>query len=227
MTHFISRAQKLILVFILIQLFLIKGFTQYKEFKLTDKGDTINAIDNKNLKQGKWIIRVEELRGEPGYEEEGVFIDGKKDGLWRRYTFKSDLIAIENYLYGGKDGVQQYFNQFGDLIREESWRGYNPDAPYDTIPVYGTGSNEILSYKIVKAEQYSIKHGEWKFYDPATGRIIKSEMYEHGALQKPPEETAVADEKPKKIEKPKEVLEFEKKNSGRKKVKLREGQTGY
>nr|MBA2563204.1 hypothetical protein [Chitinophagaceae bacterium] len=124
-------------------------------------------------------------------------------------------------------GLQQYFTNFGDPVREENWRAYNPDAPYDTIAVYGTGSNEIIDYKIVKAEQYSVRHGEWKFYDPATGRLIKTEIFDRNHVQKKPDlAEAVADNKPKKKVVPKEVLEFEKKNSGKKKVKLREGQTG-
>ena len=115
----------------------------------------------------------------------------------------------------------------GDLGREESWRTYNPDAPYDTIPVYGQGNNEILTFKIVKAEQYSVKHGTWKFYDPNTGRLIKSETYDHGFLPTEPETKVVAtDDKTKKV-KPAEVLQYEKKNSGKKKVKTRDGQTGY
>jgi hypothetical protein len=46
---------------------------QYKSYSLSDKGDTLNIVDNKGLKQGKWIITVPELRGEPGYDEEGIF----------------------------------------------------------------------------------------------------------------------------------------------------------
>jgi hypothetical protein len=217
--------QKLIFI-LLLQALAINGFSQYKEYKISVKNDTINAIDQHNLKQGKWVISVPELRGEPGYDEEGVFKDGKKEGLWRRYTLTSDLLAIENYRFGGKDGAQQYYTKLGDLVREENWRAYNPDAPYDTIPVYGTGSNEIISYKIVKAEQYSVRNGEWKFYDPSTGRILKTEVYDRGHLQTPTDIASVADEKPKPKVKPKEVLEYEKKNSGKKKVKLREGQTG-
>ncbi len=95
----------------------------------------------------------------------------RRDGLWRKYTLQSDLIAIENYKYGGKDGLCQYFTPMGDLMREENWRAYNPDQPYDTIPVYGQGNNEILSYKIVKAEQYSVKNGDWTYYDPSTGEL--------------------------------------------------------
>ena len=210
-----------------LTLLFTNSFSQYKEYKISIKKDTLNAIDYNNLKQGKWVISVPEIRGEPGYEEEGIFKDGKKEGIWRRYSLNSDLIAIENYRFGGKDGVQKYFTNLGDPLREESWRAYNPDAPYDTIAVYGTGSNEIISYKIVKAEQYSVKDGEWKFYDPSTGRVLKTELFDRGHPQSKPDPTQlVTDDKPKPKVKPQEVLDFEKKNSGKKKVKLREGQTG-
>ncbi len=224
---YIYTIQKLAMIFLLFLVFFIDGFSQYKDYQLSPKGDTLNAIDKNNLKQGKWIITVAELRGEPGYEEEGILKDGKKEGIWRRYNSHGDLLGIENYRYGGKDGLQQYFTNFGDMVREENWRAYNPEAPYDTIAVYGTGSNEIINYKIVKAEQYSVRHGEWKFYDPATGRMVKTEIFDRNHIQKKPDlAEAVADNKPKKKVVPKEVLEFEKKNSGKKKVKLREGQTG-
>ncbi len=213
--------------FLFFVLLFTKGFTQYKSYELSAKGDTINIVDKKGVKQGKWIVKVAELRGEPGYEEEGIFKNGIKESTWRRYNLNSDLIARENYKYGGKEGAQQYFTMQGDLLREESWHAYNPDAPYDTIAIYGTGSNEIISYKIVKAEQYSVKDGEWKYYDPSTGTIIKTEKYDRGFLHKNVIETAVNDTTHKKIAKPKEVLEYEIKNSKKKKVKVRNGQTGY
>ncbi len=221
------KIQKLAVIILLLNVIFDKAFAQYKTFEISVNRDTINAIDKKDLKQGKWIIKVGELRGEPGYEEEGIFKNGKKEGLWRRYTSTGDLIAIENYRFGGKDGLQQYFTRMRDLVREEGWRAYNPDAPYDTIPIYGTGSNEIINYKIVKAEQYSVKHGTWKFYDPASGRIIKSETFDRGFLPKEVDDAVAAkDIKAKKV-KPKEVMAYEKKNSGKKKVKTRDGQTGY
>jgi hypothetical protein len=219
------KIQKIILIG-LLQFVFCKAFPQYKSYELSVQGDTINAVDKKDQKQGKWIMHVPELRGEPGYDDEGIFKNGKKEGVWRRYNLNGDLIAIENYKYGGKDGIQQYYTMMGDLGRVESWKAYNPDAPYDTIPIYGTGSNEILSYKIVKAEQYSVKHGTWKWYDPNTGRMTRSETYDRGFLPTAPEPVAITDDKTKKV-KPKEILEYEKKNSGKKKVKTRDGQTGY
>ena len=213
---------------LILTLILSSSFAQYKDYKLSVNGDTLNAIDKKGLKQGKWVLQVAELRGNPGYEEEGEFKNDKRDGVWKRFSTNGDLLGIENYRFGGKDGTQQYYTMMGDLIRIENWRAYNPDAPYDTIPIYGTGNNEIVDYKIVKAEQYSVKHGEWKYYEPATGKLLKTERFDRGFPEKEPDNsTATTVGTPKKKVVPKEVQEFEKKNSGKKKVLLRQGQTGY
>ena len=144
---------KLTIAFTGLLLFSVNGLAQYKSYQLTAEGDTINAIDKNGLKQGKSVIHVDEIRGEPGYEEEGLFVKGKKEGIWRRYSLTGDIIAVEFYKLGGLHGIQQYYTFLGDLIREESWKGYDPDAPYDTIAIYGEGNNEIVDYKIVKAEQ--------------------------------------------------------------------------
>lgn len=218
------KIQKLALIILGFQLFFTEAGAQSKPYTVSVNGDTLNFSDSKGMKQGKWVIHTDPLRGEPGYEEEGVFVNGKKEGIWRKYTLQSDIIAIENYRYGGKDGKSQYFSPLGDLLREESWRAYNPDAPYDTIPVYGTGSNEILSFKIVKAEQYSVKDGDWTYYDPSTGRILKLEKYDRGHLMDASNPTETVIDIPKNT-KPKEVIEYEKKNSSKKKVKIRDGST--
>lgn len=203
----------------------VQADAQYQSFKISARGDTINIIDAAGKKQGPWVVHVDPLRGEPGYEEEGYFVDNKKEGSWRRYSLTGDFIALENYKYGDKDGVSKYFDNIGDLIREESWHAYNPDAPYDTIPVYGQNNDEIISYKVVKAVPYSVKDGEWKWYDPQTGRIAKIERYDRGHLEKQNPAAPLITEVPmEKIEKPKEVIEFEKKNSGKKK-KFRDGRT--
>jgi len=221
-----TRYLSFILLFTFISL---DSSAQYKEYKLNAKGDTINAVTKAGNKHGKWVIRLEEVRGEPGYEEEGLYKQGVKEGYWRRYNLQGDLIAVEHYLKGGKDGLQQYFTYLGDLEREEQWRGYNPDAPYDTIAVYGTGSNEIVDYKIVKAQPYSVKHGEWRYYDPSSGRMVKKENWDRNMLVIPgADKKAVAksDTEPKKkVEKTAEMLEWEKKNKGKKRV-VRDGRTG-
>ena len=221
------------LVIIAALLLSLNAAAQHKSYLLSAKGDTINVVDIKNSKQGKWVVSVAELRGEPGYEEEGYFKNDKKNGPWRKYNATGDIIAVENYKAGGKEGVQEYFTFLGDIEKHEEWRGYNPETPFDTIAVYGQGNNEIKSYKIVKAEPYSVPNGEWKYYAPG-GIVTKTERYDRGQLlknvaEKPVVTTtaAVEDEKPKVKIKTKEILEYEKKYSKKKRNQMeRDGKTG-
>jgi antitoxin component YwqK of YwqJK toxin-antitoxin module len=218
------------LLIIFLSLFVSKGISQYKQFKISPNGDTLNAIDKKGMKQGKWVTSVPELRGEPGYDEEGIYKDDKKEGTWRKYTTGGDIVAIENYRFGGKDGLQQYFTFLGQPIRDEQWHSYDPKSPYDTIPVYGVGNDEIVSYKYVKATQYSVPDGQWTYYDE-NGNVAKTETYYRGLLQKNNDDkiadttnTAVAKDTSKV--KPPEVIEYEKKLSKKKRAALsRTGET--
>ncbi len=218
-----------LLVFVLFAFFgsSIQAQSPYKSFKIGVKKDTLNRLLLDGTKVGRWVIEQPELRGEPGYTEEGEFVKGYKHGPWRKYTAQGDLVCLENYFNGGKDGIQQYFTYLGDLVREESWRGYDPLHPYDTIAVYGTGNNEIVDYKIVKAEPYSVKDGEWNYYDPASGKLIKTEVWELNNIKLPGQEKKdVATDDKKKVEKTPQMLEWEKKNRG-KKGAIRDGRTGY
>jgi hypothetical protein len=103
------KIQQLFVLAIIQFLFLMNGMAQYKTYKLTETGDTLNAIDQQDRKQGKWVIHVDPLRGEPGYEEEGIFINNNKEGIWRKYSLTGDIIAVEFYKLGGKDGIQQHY----------------------------------------------------------------------------------------------------------------------
>lgn len=225
------KIQQLILIFPLLFVLMTSGNAQYKDYKLSPMGDTLNAVDKNGLKQGKWVNTIGEIRGEPGFEEEGFYKNDKKTGAWRKYNTTGDLIAIENYLFGGKDGLQEYFSFLGSLEKQEEWRGFNPDAPYDTIAVYGPGNNEIIDYKIVKAEQYSVPNGDWKYFDQ-NGRLLKIDRYDRGKLllnTEPVKKETVArteTDKPQEKVKTKEILEYEKKYSKKKRARLeRDGKT--
>ena len=62
-------------------------------------------------------------------------MNNRKEGGWRLYTLDGDLAGLENYRWGNKDGVCQYFNKAGALTREEGWRAMNPDKAYDTLEI--------------------------------------------------------------------------------------------
>lgn len=216
-------------------LFLIAqdSFSQCKTYRLTSNHDTLNCTDFTDNKQGKWLIRVEELRGEPGFEEEGIYKNNFREGKWRRYSLMGDLLAVENYRWNNKDGLQQYFYN-NELEHEESWRSVDPSKKYDTIDVADLYDPNKIEKKIIKINAYSQKHGVWKYYKPGTGLLLNTETFLFDSLYKPipnithenlaiKKDTIFAEPK---IIKPKQVIEFEKKNSKKKIVKVRDGSTG-
>jgi hypothetical protein len=194
------------------------------EYKLTSRGDTINRLDKNKRKQGPWVIRLDQVRGEPGYEEEGYFYDDKKEGPWKRFSLMGDLIARENYKGGYRDGKQQYFNNMGDLLRDESWKSIDPSDPYDTIMVPDLDKPDREIQKVIKHESAEIKNGLWTYYNPTTGAVVKTERFVFGQPEnsvlrttttKPiPVKDSVPNKSPQKIV-PKEVQQFNDKKKGK------------
>ena len=222
------------LIFVLGCLVCLHGYGQLKDYTIGPKGDTLNGVDKQGKKQGKWVQRFEQVRGEPGFEEEGEYRNDRKEGTWRKYSLQGDLFGLENYRWGFKDGVSQYFNLNGELVKEESWRAFNPDKLYDTVDVEDPAHPDQFNKVIVKNEGSSLKNGVWRFFDATSGSVLKTEFWRLGQLQdgssaatpgkmtkKQTDSTAAAAANGK----PKEVQDFEKKNTGRKKVKVRDGNT--
>jgi hypothetical protein len=218
----------------------LPAVAQYKSFRISDRGDTLNIIDQEGRKQGKWLIHTEPLRGNPGYDEEGVFVNNRKEGLWRQFSLMGDLLAEEHYKWGNKNGICRYYSLYG-LEREESWRAINPDKATDTVDVPDPADPNKVDRVVVKNTGHSLKNGTWRYFDPRSRHMLGSEKYVLDVLQqedaKPPAPTVnIADstsghlptdtaKAASKMPKPKEVIEFEKKNAGKKK-KVRDGRTG-
>lgn len=222
----------------------ISGFGQWKSYIIGVHGDTLNRVDMNGKKQGPWVIHYDQMRGEPGFDEQGYYVNDKKDGKWVKFSLMGDKIAEENYRWGNKDGKCRYYTMTGGLLREESWKAVNPDNPYDTVAVYDLHDpTKVTDRVVVKLEGFSLKHGTWTYYDPMEGTIEKTEKY---WLDKPANAAgngpATDDElkiintsnnnrsdtsAAKKTTKPQAVLDYEKKNAGKKNIKVRTGKTGY
>lgn len=224
---------------VLLLLISANSFAQCKTFMIGAKGDTLNCTDVNGNRQGKWVVHYDPVRLQPGYEEEGAYKDGKKVGEWRQFTLMGDLKAIEHYRYGMKDGLCQYYNVQAGLIREESWKAVDPKNPYDTIDVQDLYNPNKFTKVRIKLEGTTLRHGTWRYYDSYTGALVKTEEWFLNKLKDPNEKkpvatvaadsttTASADStKPATKAKPAQVMEFEKKNAGKKKVKVRDGRTG-
>lgn len=206
------------------------------------KGDTLNCVDINGFKQGRWVIEKPPLRGEKGYEEQGVYIDDKREGQWQQFTLSGDLLAIENYRWGNKDGRCLYYTPFGQPIREESWKAVNPLNPYDTIDIFDlVDPRKVARRDVIKLEGKTLRHGTWKYFDLDFGTVVKTEKYKLDKLVVSGDVDddlapidigtgktgSTTDSTGKKIvAKPQAVLDYEKKNAGKKKVRTRTGETG-
>jgi hypothetical protein len=229
-------------------LFSLSCEAQWKSYTFTPRHDTINRIDLKGLKQGPWVVHVDPLRGEDGYDEQGYFKDDLREGTWKRFSTQGDLLAVENYYLGMKNGKCKYYLFTGELQREESWRAIDPKSPYDTIDVLDVNDpSKVLRKEIVKIDPISYKNGTWTYYNTETGAIESTEEWvmnkrkedvvttnndelapidvSKGNNQNSDKSTTQAEDK-KKVAKPKEVLEFERKNAGKKRIRVRDGSTG-
>lgn len=230
-------------LFVLLCFISVEAFGQCREYIIGVRGDTLNCVDVKGKKQGRWVVKVENVRGERGYEEEGEYVNDKKTGIWRRYTLEGDLIAMENFRWGQKDGRNLYYNHLGEPLRQEGWRAVDPQNPYDTVNVYDVNDpSKVVGKQVVKLEGLSVKHGTWKFFDPLSGRIEKTEEWVFDKLKTEPgsedelapidvsdgstNTVSTKDEKKPAAKKPQAILDYEKKNSGKKKIKVRDGNTG-
>jgi len=228
---------------ILLLFISINGFSQWKDFKISVKGDTLNRVDMKGRKQGPWAVHVDELRGERGYEEEGYYEDDQKTGTWKKFSLEGVKIAEENYTWGKLNGKQQYFTYNGGLLREEGWRAMDPKIAFDTVAIYDLkDASKVVNWIVVKNEGVSMKHGRWNYYDPREGTVEATEYYAMGKLRT--EGDDMVDEegiRPIDISKKKAatdslskansptmqvIKKYEKDNSGKKKIKVRDGQTG-
>ena len=135
-------------------------------------------------------------------------------------------------------------------MREESWRAIEPGRTFDTVDVLDPlDPTKVIDQAIIKVEGQTMKHGTWNYYDPEWGTITKTEEYFADKLRTgdgSPTATSTDDEeddelKPidfsgtkkgvdttgaKTTSKPQVVLDYEKKNSGKRKVRVRDGSTG-
>lgn len=91
-------------------------------------------------KNGEWKYKSAD------FSEEGKFILGLKDGLWKSYYTSGKLKFKGNYLQGNPDGSQLFYYEDGKIreeqnyqngIREKTWKKFNEEG----VPVF------VITYK--------------------------------------------------------------------------------
>ena len=145
----------------------LTGFVhaQYKHYEIQDK-DTVNIIDNNDLKQGIWreFWPNGDLKLETSYkdgkkdgleitwydhpdcvEQEAFFKEGKQDGTVTHYSKRCRKDFLETYKNGVKHGPEvEYYNN-GYLKAEGVYKNGNLDGYYSVYDRKGRFSFESRS----------------------------------------------------------------------------------
>jgi len=132
---------------------------------------------------------------------EGIFIDEKKDSLWKFYSeYDGTLVSEENYKNGKKDGISISYYNTGVKAEQTTWENGVRNGPWKTYYTDGklklkcTYKNDLkdgpiktyhMSGKIWLTGQYinGDADGTWT-YVTEKGEVEKKEYFDKGRLVK-------------------------------------------
>jgi hypothetical protein len=147
-----------------------------KSFELTQQGDTINVVDQKSQRQGKWLISREARYGEVGFMEYGNYFNNMKVGEWKTYHLNGELVCEEFFKSGNKDGEARYFEN-GKLYCIGHYLALKSKQLYDTILVEDPMTS-IEKPVVIKTEVGSVKHGSWEYFNPNNLKLLRKIEYQ-------------------------------------------------
>ncbi len=135
-----------------------------------------NLRDAQGRPDGFWYQHHEARMSDPSYTDFGTYRHGRKTGLWYTLDPDGNIAAIETFRYNTLHGECKYFEN-GKLWVTGTYRGLNPEQPYDTLIVIDpvTGAEKDV---VVATERGSLRHGYWRYYDTNTGRLLRQEDYQ-------------------------------------------------
>ncbi len=119
----------------------------------------INRYNRNNQKHGLWIWFYDDIKDEKVKRLEGRYKDGKKNGYFREYDRKGELLSTTKYVDG------QVVENAEELMNVDIVREYYPNAAVRWEKTYIAGK----------------PHGIWKEYND-TGAVINSKIYDKGIL---------------------------------------------
>lgn len=84
------------------------------------QSDTINQIDENNLKQGWWIFYYKEDQSKK--KSEGRYKNSRKQGLWRNYFLSQKLKSEITYANNRPSGFYKVYYENGNVEEEGVWK---------------------------------------------------------------------------------------------------------
>lgn len=149
---------------------------KWTSYEILDNGDTINRLDAKGIRQGRWLLEHPAHYEEPAFMEVGSYEQGLKTGLWRTHQNNGVLVSEENFKKGLKDGEARYFEE-GQLLCVGHYLALNAQQLYDTVLVE-QANTEVLKPVVVKTDVGSVRHGIWTYYEPPSKEIKRLVEYQ-------------------------------------------------
>lgn len=135
----------------------------------SDNSSSLNKNDEQGKPNGWWFENVAAKMGEPAYTMFGVYLHGKKEGLWYKLDDQNRILAIETYKDNYLNGSVQYYENgrlsvTGQYINLD--RSHSLDSIWVTDPI-----SQLDTLVAVPREKNSVMHGVWRYYDTQTGAL--------------------------------------------------------
>jgi antitoxin component YwqK of YwqJK toxin-antitoxin module len=120
-----SRMKKILYIFLPIFICSISVGQGLPNYEVID-GDTINYVDENNLKQGFWKI-FGRMKRTPGYDpdqviEQGNYKDSRKQGLWTKFFASGKTKSEIEYKNSRPNGAYKVYYENGQIEEEGNWK---------------------------------------------------------------------------------------------------------
>ncbi len=143
---------------------------QLQGYEFYDKGGNIVSSGKLNGKN----MQFKGCNPEGQMTSEGLFVDGKRDGVWQYYNFYGGLETVESYNKDALDGLTVHYYFDGKIKDSVTYSDDSKTGYYASY--YHHGGMEVQGWYV---DGY--KQGDWDYYD-SKGRLIKRDFFVNGAL---------------------------------------------
>ncbi len=176
------------------------------------------------FKEGSDTVKVKFYYNNDSIAASGRYVNRKKDGLWKNYSFYSGYLTSENsYKQGEKHGKSTKYYKSGEVnevieykkgVKHGDWKQYFKNGQVKTECAYENGkmTGEYKAYYpnglpyIVGEYKNGYKEGKWLWYDDK-GKIEQDVEYEDGYPVDAEEYEKIQTEKLNKLEENKGKIE--------------------
>jgi len=173
------------IVFIVLIIISSLGFAQSK--------DSLNLTDSLGKKQGKWVI-TNKMVNKPCYTddqkvEEGVYVNGKKTGIWTEYYCNNNLKSKITYDNNRPNGYAIMYHENGKIKEEGLWQNnrwvgdyklYYENGQVQQAFTFNTTGKRAGEQKYFYENGQTMIEGNWA--EGKEAGILK-EYYENGDLK--------------------------------------------